>query len=350
MKVKTKELLNALDNCFPIINHNNELQELNSFIFYRNFIISYNEKVCVLFPFNFDIQGAVKAKEFYKILSKIEEQDLDIIEQQDKYILKTNNIKIEFNKLNVSILNFLDTLIDYNKEWQSLSKEFIKGIDIVLISNYIDILEGVFIEKNIFYSTNRKIIKRYEVEQSIFEDSVWLNQSFCNFIKNFSIDKYFLKDEWLFCQDNSGFIICSKLLDVNKYPIGTLKKIVYNYDLNKLVWLELPENLLKAIDRVSVFYENNNNLNVILNFSKNSIVVKGEQSFANYYEEMSWENNISKDVSVLIEPSLFKNYLKNGFLFSLSSFLEQDNNSNISICFLYNKDNNFLVLLSIVNN
>lgn len=350
MKVKTKELLNALDNCFPIINHNNELQELNSFIFYRNFIISYNEKVCILFPFNFDIQGAVRAKEFYKILSKIEQEDLDIIEEQSKYILKTKNIKIEFDKLSISISNFLDSLIDMNKNWNSLDKEFKKGINNVLLSNFIDILEGVFIEKNIFYSTNRKIIKRYEVEQSIFEDSVWLNQSFCNLIKDFDFNSYFLQNEWMFCKDDSGFIVCSKLLDKSKYPIEVLKKIILNYDLEKLIWFNLPDGLIKALDRVSVFYEkDNNNMNVILNFNKNGIIVKGEQSFANYYEEIVWDSKIDKDINVLVEPMIFKNHLKNKFLFSLSSFSE-NKNLDTSICFLWNKDERFLVLLSIINN
>ena len=303
----------------------------------------------IMSPFDLgSFKGGIKAVEFYKVLQKIKEPELELLSNETEYILKANNVEIEFTKLANEQEQLLENLLVLKDlEWHKLPDNFMTILKMGLLSNNNSKFKGVVVEKGIIYSTDRKrVIKANLHKEDFIEEPIWLNESTVqSLLKLKSFTEFSINKQQIYFKDEKGLLLISKLLDIALFPIEPLKNIIKSYDITKLKWITLPDELVDAVDRANVFYEkDNSNYHMSLKFSKNRIVVLGEQERAKYKEIIKWKcEDIQEEVSILIEPSLFKNALLQYVEFSLSSFTENSEN----VVGFFRSGNDYLMIVSV---
>jgi len=78
MKVKRTEVLDALSRVEPGLAAKEIVEQSQSFVFVDGDVLTFNDEIAIAHPLDVGIQGAVKADEFYKLMSKLKEDELDI--------------------------------------------------------------------------------------------------------------------------------------------------------------------------------------------------------------------------------------------------------------------------------
>ena len=112
MTVQKKQLVESLKLAMPGIESGNVvLQGSDTFIFHNGKIFTYNDSMAVSIPIEQtglveeDIEGAVKADEFFKVVSKLPQDEISFeVSENNSWILKSGKAKVEM------------TLIDFDFE------------------------------------------------------------------------------------------------------------------------------------------------------------------------------------------------------------------------------------------
>ena len=78
MIVNRKELLNVLQKVKPGLATKETIEHTTGFIFYDNRVFTYNDEVAVSHPIDVGFEGAVIAKEFYDMLDKMVDDEIEI--------------------------------------------------------------------------------------------------------------------------------------------------------------------------------------------------------------------------------------------------------------------------------
>ena len=89
MKVKKENLRNALEIVKPGLSNKELIEQSTSFAFIKGRVVTYNDEISISHPVE-DLKnsGAIKAEELYALLSKIKEEEIDIVPQEAEILIK----------------------------------------------------------------------------------------------------------------------------------------------------------------------------------------------------------------------------------------------------------------------
>lgn len=127
MNISKKELQAALEIVKPGLANKELIQQATSFAFIKGRVVTYNDEVSISHPVSGldDFEGAVKADEFYKILNKLKEDDVEITLQESELILKSGRAKAGLT-IQSEIKLPLDEDISEKGKWKDIPENFIK--------------------------------------------------------------------------------------------------------------------------------------------------------------------------------------------------------------------------------
>ncbi len=74
MKVNKKELMTTLEGVLPGLSKKEITDQGNCFVFKDGKVITYNDEVAVFHPLDLELEGAVKAEEFFAILKTVQNE------------------------------------------------------------------------------------------------------------------------------------------------------------------------------------------------------------------------------------------------------------------------------------
>ena len=100
MKVKKSELVDALSKVKPGLAKKEIVEQATHFIFSQGEIITFNDQISIMHPFDCDFDFSVKGEEFFKIVSGITEEEIDLS-------LKDNTLHIKSKTINIRMANVL---------------------------------------------------------------------------------------------------------------------------------------------------------------------------------------------------------------------------------------------------
>ncbi len=128
--IKRTELVNALEIVKPGLAAREHIEQSTSFAFLNGKVVTYNDEISVSHPVpGIDFEGAIKAEEFYKTLSKLKQEEIEIIMEDAEIIMKAGRVKAGLT-LQSKIKMPLDALGDIGK-WHKVDENIVKHIRFV---------------------------------------------------------------------------------------------------------------------------------------------------------------------------------------------------------------------------
>ena len=312
MDVKRKELLSALQKCMPGVETGAVLLEgADTFIFSDGKILTYNDHVSVTVPFIADasklevsdevLTGAVKAKEFYKLLSKLNNDELKIVQSENSWILKCGAAKAELTLLESTILERAKGLSVEIKEWKPLSEFFNDALQQCQFTSNRSAMSGIILKDGLMMSTDEMRINLYSIGDG--SGAFWIAQEAANeLMKMTSVIEYGLNNSWVHFRTKDGVVFSCKRLQDEKYPFEKVKSLFESHQITEDdLKFEMPADLPAAAERASVFSTDIDSYSTIqLTFSKEGIEIYSKRSTGKFVEKVLWDKPFEKDFESLI--------------------------------------------------
>src|SRR4030042_4973076 len=84
MKVDKKILLKVLSECSPGLSEKGLIEGTDRFTFSGDYVLTYNDQICVTSPFKTDFKCSVPAKELLNIISNADGEEIELELKKEK--------------------------------------------------------------------------------------------------------------------------------------------------------------------------------------------------------------------------------------------------------------------------
>lgn len=318
MTINRKQLLESLKFAMPGIESGNvTLQGADAFIFHNGNIFSYNDSVSVCVPINQSglidegLEGAVKAEEFFKIVSKFTSDEINLeISQNDSWILKSGKAKAELTLIDFEFSTRLKE-IEPTEDWVSLNDEFIEGVSICKMINNKSPLNGIYASGNNIMSTDGLQLNKYAMEKTTVPE-FWISDSSADeLLKIKKFDSMQLNGNWALFKTSEGLILSLKTLNLSQYPSEKIMKLLEVSKPKETDFhAKFPAELFNVIDRATSFgIDISKRIAVRLVLSKEGIEVSSERASGKYSENIVWDEKLEQDfepITIYVDASMMK--------------------------------------------
>jgi DNA polymerase III sliding clamp (beta) subunit (PCNA family) len=159
-----KKLLNALEIVKPSLASKEVIQQTTCFAFINGCVLGYNDEISIKHPVEgLDIEGAIKAEELYKFLSKLKNDEIEISmsDNDSEMILKSGRTKAGFT-LQKEIVIPIDQ-IEEKGDWKKLPSNFTEALEFTIPSCAKDMSRPVLTCINIQSNGNIESSDNYRI-------------------------------------------------------------------------------------------------------------------------------------------------------------------------------------------
>ena len=315
MTINKKLLLESLKNCMPGVDSGNTvLQGSDTFVFHNGRIFSYNDNISVSVPIEQSemleesVEGAVKADEFFKILSKLPNDEVNFAVSEKSWLLKSGKAKAELTLIDFDYESRLKG-IEPSNDWKEIKDDFIFAIGSCKMENNKSPLSGVFVSGKEVISTDAYQLNRFTMPETDLPN-FWISDNSVNEllkIKNFTSMQ--LQGNWVHFKTEQGVIFSIKVLNKDNYPYDKVVKLLDNCNVENAFNATFPENLFDAIDRATAFSMDMSGHNLIrLVLSPKNIEVSSERTSGKYEEKVAWDEGVITEefepITIYVDSSM----------------------------------------------
>lgn len=309
MTIQKTELLKKLGLCMSGIEKGNPiLQGADSFIFYKDRIFAYNDMISVSVPIentemlSENLEGAVRAEEFFKIINKMPNEEIQFeISDKNSWVLKSGKARAELALIEFDYERRLNE-IQITDDWIELDDDFITGLNICKMAKNTTPLSGTFIKDKYIMSTDGYQINRFEMKDCVLPE-FWVSDKSMNELLKFTKLNKIQKNvgsNWVHFKSENDVVFSLKTLATAKYPFDKCSTLLDNVDLSDLIKGKFPNEIKSVIERASVFNVTmENHLAVKLIIDNQGIEVASENAIGNYSEKVLWEDG-EKDFETMV--------------------------------------------------
>ena len=328
MNLNKHDFLSAMKKAMPGVEKNKSiLQGADTFIFHDGFIHTYNDtiSVSVHFPItnkaNENVSAAIKAKDFYDLISRYEGDSITIIPKNDMWIVKSENARAELTLLENNLIERIQG-INGKFKWSDIPERFFEGMQLCNFSSKSQ-LSGLFCSDNVMISADELKINYYKLDET-FINSFWINNdAVSELLKLQNPKKYYVSDSWVhFMTEDKTIFSCKRLVQEN-YPYDKIVNLVESHKKEKSdIANELPNKLIDAVNRAAALSQNIESFDTVkLTFTKDHIEVFSQRPSGKYTENVPWEKPFKKDISPI---KIYVDYamIQNGIKYSKSFYLK----------------------------
>jgi hypothetical protein len=336
MNINRVELLNVLKKAMPGIDKGSStLEGADTFIFHEGWIHTFNDNISISVPFPItnkageSISGILKAKEFYDLLNRYQDETIKLIPKNDMWIIQNKNSTAELTLLENNLIERIQGIKPSKLKWNAVPELFIEGISICKFSSNRSSISGIFIKDTIIYSTDEIRVNKFTLDISI-DNCFWINDSAASeLIKLNNPKKFSISESWVHFKTEEGSVFSCKRLAQDKYPITQIETLVEKHSYEKGdVSNTLPAALLDAVNRASAFSINLESFETVkLTFTNDGIDIYSKRTSGKYTEKVEWEKPLKKEIkpiSIYIDYSMIENGLKYSNSFYLKSIKVKD--------------------------
>ncbi len=313
MKTKKQDLINILTIVRPGLAKKGIVEESNNFIFSGKNILTYNDKICIAYPFETDFQCSVPANEFYRIVSGIDKEELELTLKNNKLSIKAQKTKAELSAgTGENILTMVDglELDSVQKKMKPLPTDFIEGISLCALSSSKDqtnpVLTCLFINNNIIASTDDFRISEYLMKGKI-ETCMLIPAASILELTRFDVKKYAIDihGAWAYFLSDDNLLFCCRLV-AGEFP--NYSTFFEGFDREEI---QLPENIKQAISSSAVLTEGEMDVEkeISVEIKSGKIRCKGQNQIGWIEIENDIVFNTDRDINFSINPFFFEKIL-----------------------------------------
>lgn len=310
MKVNKQELLDALVAVRPGLAKKAVVEQMSRFIFTEVEVVTYNDRICISYPFKTDFQCSIAAEEFFKVISGLTQKSVELLFKNDKLVIKSGKVKASLSAFTaedeLEMLEVLE-LGSLDKKWRDLPKDFTEGIFLCLFSASKDMsqlnLTCLKIEDDVIISSDDIRVSHYVMKESIGTSFLIPAESVSELVR-FKITKFYLGDSWIYFSTDDGVVFCSKVVK------GEYLDFTQYFEFEN-VRLRLPVDLKQAVETVSVLAEGKFDIDKKISISivDGKIKCRGEKEVGWIEKEIDIKFKREESIYFEINPIFFSEIL-----------------------------------------
>lgn len=308
--INREELIESLTKVKPGLAQKELIEQSSHFIFEEGRIWTYNDQIAISQSFKSHLVGAVKADEFYKLLNKLDDENLEIAVQEGEFLIQGKTVTAKI-KIDPEIkLQPIQAPGTNSKSWQTLPEDFTDAISLCLFSASRNMIRPeltcLYVTGKTVFSTDTFRATKREMQSKVKEDFLLPAIAAKELVK-YNVHKVFTDTEgWLhFTNKEHTMFSCRTFADV-KYP----EKIWDFFDI-KGEKIDLPDSFEQVIDRVSTLVTADFDLDRFVNLiiEKNFLTCKGKGPHGSVSEKIDIDYN-GKEIKIKVHPGFLMEILK----------------------------------------
>lgn len=291
--IKTSELISALSKIRSGISTKGLIEGFANYSLDNDFIRTYNDHVCISYPFKTNVVASVKAEDLNAVLNKIDGETIELSVVDNSLLIKGGNTKAGLIKTD-GVKH-----IPITGEWKDLPEDFLQGLSLCSFSAAdtmsMGILYCIYVNKNTIYSSDNFRISKYSLKQEM-SDVFLIPAKSAEEVVKFKVDKYLLDESWVHFKSSLGVIFSCRIVngvykDVDKYFEVEGKEFILP-DIKKYV-----DSSLVMADGKREFEKR-----IEMNLSKDQITLRGETETGWIESKVPCKLDIEDSFKVAINP------------------------------------------------
>jgi DNA polymerase III sliding clamp (beta) subunit (PCNA family) len=299
MRVNRGTLVQVLEFVSPGLSNREAIEHSNAFCFQEGKVITFDDETAASMDSPLKITGAVPAEPFRDILMKLKEENLDIIQNKSKLLIrgKGQSVGISIDKKIELPLENLET----PKKWKSLPAEkFSEAIKLVKECASKDettfAYTCIHLHPQWIEAFDTYQLARFKIDIGL-KKSILVRQVALKNIVDLEMNEFSETSHWIHFRNSNGLVIsCRRYTD--KYP--TLNKII-GVSGEKI---QLPKSLVDIANRAEVFSMYNTQENYVhVSLKNNWVHVRGEGSYG-WYKGRRKISYIGNPMDFMIHPQM----------------------------------------------
>jgi len=305
MQVNREELLNQLQSVEPGLSKREVIEQSSCFVFQGGRVMTYNDEIACTYECSLDIEGAVEAKPLLALLSKLNEQVVDIsISPKGEFLVKGKNKRAGI-RIEQEVLLPIG-LVEKPKKWTVLPSDFTEAVSIVKECAGKDetqfALTCVHIHPDWIEACDRYQSARYTTKTNV-RRPILVRKDSIQFIDALGMEELSETKHWIHFQNKSGLVVsCRRWLE--KYP-----DLTEHYKVKGSA-ITFPKGLSEAAEKAEVFtFESLEENHVTINLQPGKLQLTG-RGVSGYYQERKTVKYNGPSFSFTIAPLLLGDLVK----------------------------------------
>jgi DNA polymerase III sliding clamp (beta) subunit (PCNA family) len=305
MKINRIDLVKALEVVKPGLTNKDVIEQAKSFAFMDGRLVTYNDNISISYPVpGIDFTGAIQAEEFYKLLSKMKTEDIEL-EVTDSEILITAGKMKAGMILQSEIVLPLDQIEEIGK-WTKLPENFSDLLSFVIstCSNNMarPILTTIHIAPTFVEASDSYRLKSIKNEGKKLPEFLIPANSAREVIK-FKPDKVSLGSGWVHFMKEEAILSCRIFQD--NYPTTTAFFEVKGKEIT------FPPSLTEIMEKVIIFSKRDTQIDeqATIEVSDKEIEISAKSNYG-WFKEKTRIKYTGKSFTFIIAPSFLLEILK----------------------------------------
>lgn len=316
MKLNRILVLDAMKKCLPGVETGSSIIEgTDTFVFGNGAIHSYNDSISVstLLSTPEPLSGCVKSSEFFKLLSKISGDEVEIEFTEESWNISAGKMQAELALIKNKITEYIGTLDIPALAWKPVPTKFIDGIRSCKLSCNKSVHRGIFVSETTMVSTDLARINYFTLDTEM--GKWWIDDPAAFELMKFSnITEYAISASWAHFKTSDGTVFSCKRKDETTFPYEKIMMVkdVHGKDPESILGI-LPVDLQTAVEHVSTMSKDISGWSAVkLTFRKDEIVVFSERASGKVMESVPLINplNIESDISIWIDSEFILDAVK----------------------------------------
>jgi len=287
--IKRTDLIEILEAVRPGLQEGKTLiDQAECFVFIEGEVITFNDEVSVSCPCDIvEIEGSVRAKEFYGYLKKIGDETITLNQTKSQLVVKAGRKSSGIPFESEVRLPVDDIPMPEDDEWEDLPKDFCEALKFVSFSVGKDfsnlVLTNAYVHSGSVDASDNMRMTRYSMDAKV-ETPFFVPIRQLNTLIGYKPTEYAVVDEWVHFSNDFGVIF--SILQVS----GTFPDIG-KYLKADGVEIQVPKELTEGAGRAEIFLNSivqDENL-VEISSDGNTIVMKAEGPTGWAKEEFDYE-------------------------------------------------------------
>ena len=306
MKAKRNALITALKTVKPALAKKEITEQGTHVVFSGENICAFNDHICIIHKFPTDFICSAPAEEFYKILEKLPGDEIDITFKHNKLTMKSDGTRGGVStQAGDELLKKIDILINKEKRWIDIPKDFMEGLGLCSFSASKDmgnpVLTGIYIDDDVVMSSDNLRMSQYFLKSGT-KRKFLIPSATVSELLNFAVARYAVENDgnWAFFEMKDKTIFCAQLLTGVKYP-----SLEPYFDFEG-VKFTFPESIKEAVEAALVVAPGDTDAERLIDIEIGDgvIVCRGENDLAWLEKEFKADINLQnkKTLKFSINP------------------------------------------------
>jgi len=292
--IKTSELISALSKIRSGISTKGLIDGFGNYSLDNDFIRTYNDHICISYPFKTGVVASIKADNLNAVLSKIDVETIELSVVDNSLLIKGGNTQAGLIKTD-GVKH-----IPINGEWKDLPEDFLHGLSLCSFSAAdtmsMGILYCIHVNKKKLYSSDNYRISRYELSKEL-DDTFLIPAKSAEEVSKFKVTEYLLDESWVHFKSDTGVIFSCRIVN------GVYKDVDRFFEVEGKEFT-LPENIKKYVDSSLVMADGKREFEkkIEMTISKDLIILRGETETGWIESKVPCQLDLEESFKVTINP------------------------------------------------